>query len=344
MATVITSECINCGACEPECPNNAIYQGGAEWELNGQRHPPVANDIFYIVPSKCSECVGFYDHEACAAVCPVDCCVPDPKIPETEQVLIERAKQLHPDQLFGEDFPSRFRQATGPGQRGAAAPAAPLIVPPRAASVPVTPSAPPAAAPAPAAASPAPAATPPRPPAAPAPAPAAASALPIEPAPVSPPASSAKAPPKAPPAPPAGAASPMPAEAGASFPPSTEAAPAVVLPSERDWDIPIVCRACEGEYPVAFRHLRPGVVLYCPHCRASFVPTRTTYLRVAGAVERFSKRSRQEFESFHERRHRELEEFESRQRAALADFEGRLREFATAGQRATGRTPKRWFV
>ena len=27
MATHITNECINCGACEPECPNNAISQG-----------------------------------------------------------------------------------------------------------------------------------------------------------------------------------------------------------------------------------------------------------------------------------------------------------------------------
>src|SRR5437773_2756600 len=32
MATMITSECINCGACEPECPNTAIYQGGVEWQ------------------------------------------------------------------------------------------------------------------------------------------------------------------------------------------------------------------------------------------------------------------------------------------------------------------------
>ncbi|HNA93597.1 MAG TPA: 4Fe-4S binding protein, partial [Saprospiraceae bacterium] len=28
MAILITDECINCGACEPECPNNAIYEGG----------------------------------------------------------------------------------------------------------------------------------------------------------------------------------------------------------------------------------------------------------------------------------------------------------------------------
>jgi len=128
MATVITSECINCGACEPECPNTAIYQGGVEWELNGTTHPPISNDIFYIVPEKCTECVGFFDHEACAAVCPVDCCVPDPKIPETEAVLLERAKQLHPETTFGADFPSRFRKdgaGEGTAPAAAAAPAAP---------------------------------------------------------------------------------------------------------------------------------------------------------------------------------------------------------------------------
>src|SRR5437773_8527323 len=126
MATVITSECINCGACEPECPNTAIYQGGVEWELNGVTHPTIATDIFYIVPEKCTECVGFFDHEACAAVCPVDCCVPDPNIPETEDVLIARAKELHPEQAFTDDFPSRFRKegATAPAASPATAPAA----------------------------------------------------------------------------------------------------------------------------------------------------------------------------------------------------------------------------
>ena len=34
MAIMITDECINCGACEPECPNNAIYEGGAEWKYS----------------------------------------------------------------------------------------------------------------------------------------------------------------------------------------------------------------------------------------------------------------------------------------------------------------------
>jgi len=147
MATVITSECINCGACEPECPNTAIYQGGVEWDLNGAKHPAIAQDIFYIVPEKCTECVGFHDHEACAAVCPVDCCVPDPKIPETDAVLIARARQLHPDTEFPPDYPSRFKKGNGHAAEAPAA-AAPVAAAPVAA--------PKAAAPAPAAPAPAP--------------------------------------------------------------------------------------------------------------------------------------------------------------------------------------------
>src|ERR1700686_213995 len=110
MATVITSDCINCGACEPECPNTAIYAGAVGWDLNGESHPAIAQDIYYIVPSKCTECVGFHDHEACAAVCPVDCCIPDPANLETEGVLLARARELHPETTFPDDAPSRFRK------------------------------------------------------------------------------------------------------------------------------------------------------------------------------------------------------------------------------------------
>jgi ferredoxin len=109
MSTLITDECIICGACEPECPNGAIYEGGAPWELNGGSQPALRDEIFYIAPDQCTECVGFFAQEQCAAVCPVDCCVPDPDIPETEAQLIARARQLHSDREFGADFPSRFR-------------------------------------------------------------------------------------------------------------------------------------------------------------------------------------------------------------------------------------------
>ena len=85
MATYITEECINCGACEPECPNEAISEG---------------EDIYVIDPKLCTECVGFHDHEACQAVCPVECCLPDPKNVETEENLISRARTLHPAWQF----------------------------------------------------------------------------------------------------------------------------------------------------------------------------------------------------------------------------------------------------
>ncbi len=153
MATIITSECINCGACEPECPNTAIYQGGVEWELNGTMHPAIATEIFYIVPDKCTECVGFFDHEACAAVCPVDCCIPDPNNAESEAVLIARAQQLHPEQTFGEAFPSRFRKDGG---APAAPPAQPATETPAAATAPAAAKPAPTAAAQPPASSPAP--------------------------------------------------------------------------------------------------------------------------------------------------------------------------------------------
>jgi ferredoxin len=110
MSTMITEECINCGACEPECPNTAIYEGGASYESQGGSHPALAQEVYYIVPEKCTECVGFFDQEQCAAVCPVDCCVPNPKDVETEEQLIAKAKVIHPEQEFAAEFPSRFRK------------------------------------------------------------------------------------------------------------------------------------------------------------------------------------------------------------------------------------------
>ena len=110
MSTMITEECINCGACEPECPNTAIYEGGAAWTNNGHSHPALAQDVYFIVPEKCTECVGFFDQEQCAAVCPVDCCVPNPDDPETEDQLLAKARTIHPDRSIPDDAPSRFRK------------------------------------------------------------------------------------------------------------------------------------------------------------------------------------------------------------------------------------------
>lgn len=105
MAIYITTDCINCGACEPECPNTAIYEAGAEWELAGNRYgdaPSPAGyernffsaEFYYIVPDKCTECKGFHDEPQCAAVCPVDCCLPDPLITETDEELLKKKDYL----------------------------------------------------------------------------------------------------------------------------------------------------------------------------------------------------------------------------------------------------------
>ena len=51
-------------------------------------------EIFYF-PSKCTECKGFHDEPQCAAVCPVDCCIPDENNVETEEILLKKQKFLH---------------------------------------------------------------------------------------------------------------------------------------------------------------------------------------------------------------------------------------------------------
>jgi len=79
MAYIITEECINCGACEPECPNQAITAG---------------EELYVIDPAKCTECVGHFDASQCAAVCPVDACITDPENKETGDQLTAKYHKL----------------------------------------------------------------------------------------------------------------------------------------------------------------------------------------------------------------------------------------------------------
>ena len=77
MALKITEECINCDVCEPKCPNEAISQGEAHYEID---------------PLRCTECVGHFDEPQCRLVCPVDC------IPlafyESKEDLLKKYKKL----------------------------------------------------------------------------------------------------------------------------------------------------------------------------------------------------------------------------------------------------------
>ena len=81
MAYKITEDCISCGVCEPECPNQAISMG---------------DTIFQIDPARCTECVGFHDSPQCAAVCPNGSPVPDPAHKESKDELLARKNRLHP--------------------------------------------------------------------------------------------------------------------------------------------------------------------------------------------------------------------------------------------------------
>ncbi len=54
MAHKITDECVACGACEPECPVEAIKEG---------------DPIFVIDPELCTDC------GACVDVCPTEAIV-----------------------------------------------------------------------------------------------------------------------------------------------------------------------------------------------------------------------------------------------------------------------------
>ncbi|MBI2869943.1 MAG: YfhL family 4Fe-4S dicluster ferredoxin [Chloroflexi bacterium] len=81
MSYYIDDECILCGACEPECPNQAISEG----------------DTKYIIdPEKCSECIGAFPDSRCSAVCPVDAPHPHPDRREAKADLLNRWRRFHP--------------------------------------------------------------------------------------------------------------------------------------------------------------------------------------------------------------------------------------------------------
>ena len=59
------------------------------------RMAPIAVDTYYITPNKCTECQGFHEEPQCAAVCPVDCCVPDEMYVETVEELMAKKEKMH---------------------------------------------------------------------------------------------------------------------------------------------------------------------------------------------------------------------------------------------------------
>lgn len=62
MSYMITNECINCSACEMECPVRAISPGPSQYTIDA---------------NVCIECEGYYPVARCKWACPVDACVPE---------------------------------------------------------------------------------------------------------------------------------------------------------------------------------------------------------------------------------------------------------------------------
>lgn len=79
---IVSDECSSCGACETECPNQAISEGESSYVINA--------DL-------CTECVGFFAEPQCTGSCPTDSIKPNPDIQESKDQLLAKFKKLHPD-------------------------------------------------------------------------------------------------------------------------------------------------------------------------------------------------------------------------------------------------------
>lgn len=63
MAYEIVESCVNCWACEPLCPSQAIY---------------AARPHFLVDARKCTECEGDYADAQCVSICPIEGAILDP--------------------------------------------------------------------------------------------------------------------------------------------------------------------------------------------------------------------------------------------------------------------------
>ena len=91
MAIIITDECINCGACEPECPNNAIYEGAVDWKASDG----TSLKGTVTLKSGLTMDANAPQRPVSDDVCPVDCCVPDDNHVETDAELLGKKAFLH---------------------------------------------------------------------------------------------------------------------------------------------------------------------------------------------------------------------------------------------------------
>jgi ferredoxin len=57
MAYSIVETCVNCWACEPLCPSDAIFEDTPHFRIDAK---------------KCTECEGDHPEPQCASICPIE--------------------------------------------------------------------------------------------------------------------------------------------------------------------------------------------------------------------------------------------------------------------------------
>ena len=65
-----------------------------------------------------------------------------------------------------------------------------------------------------------------------------------------------------------------------------------------DFEVPVGCRTCDGEFAVAFRFFQPGVVLRCPHCGYNFTPGQRLFFAVNDRLETFARQIGERVDAF----------------------------------------------
>lgn len=58
---IVVEDCIDCNACEPDCPHQAISHDGGPYVID---------------PNLCDECESTGGNPQCISVCPVDAIIP----------------------------------------------------------------------------------------------------------------------------------------------------------------------------------------------------------------------------------------------------------------------------
>mgnify|MGYP003429000415 FL=1 len=105
MPMKITKDCTNCSICEIICPYNAIFPAGVNWRKIHNRYFTFCDESliyddfwsqnhYYVVPDKCTECVGKYPEPICKTGCTKRAIENDHEHWESEEHLFAKKEYL----------------------------------------------------------------------------------------------------------------------------------------------------------------------------------------------------------------------------------------------------------